>query len=199
MTRDSLTVATALILIMIAAMLVAVGLAAEGAENADPDPTPFLLTVSPTDSPYRQRAGALLSLPFGGGLDMLMSTPTSVEPAEAPASPEADTPPPAPYAATGSIEAAFLIGWEAGGGLALKDPAAAWRMALCESTGNLVTAGRFLGLLQFEPTTFGIAAAATGYWNAYDAFTQGFNGAWHSLYGTANPGGSGGWPSCWWA
>ena len=162
-----------------------------GDRDADPDSSPILFTVSPTDSPYDRASGALLSLPFGGGLDAMMPT-TKLAAGTPPA------PPPAPYYPASTVEYELQRGWADGGGLALKGPASLWRMALCESSGYLVSGGFYLGILQFDPGTWGATAKATGYWNAYDAYEQGYNGAWHAQYGTLNPGGSGGWPACWW-
>lgn len=164
----------------------------QGDDDAAPDSAPILLTVSPTDGPRGHASSALLSLPFGGGLDAMMLTPSVELAAESPTPPS-----PAPYYPASTVEFELQRGWADGGGLALKSPASLWRMALCESTGFLVTDGFYLGLLQFHPATWGAAAGVTGYWDAYDAYEQGYNGAWHAQYGTVNPGDSGGWPNCW--
>jgi len=165
-------------------------------EGADGPPAVVTVAPSPTPTPAPPHALGYVSLSFGGGLDGLMPTPT---PAEAtPLPPEADTPLPAPYYPASSVEFDFQQGIADGGGLALRDEASWWRLALCESGGNLATDGSYYGILQFSGSTWATAAAATGEWNYWSAYAQGRNGAWHALYGTVNPGGTGGWPVCWW-
>ena len=54
----------------------------------------------------------------------------------------------------------------------------------------------YLSRFQFSPPTWRSAVAATGLADPNDAYHVGSNVAWLVL--STNPGGSGGWPTCWW-
>ena len=162
-------------------------------EGADGPPAVVTLAPSPTPTPVPPSAvGLLSSLRFGGGLDGLMPTPT---PAEAtPFPPEADTPPLAPYYPASTVEYEFGEGWTAGGGLAYKSLESVARWVNCESTWAVVTAGNYLSLVQYLPSTWGHIAAITGYWDVYDPWSHGYNSAiWAGLSDPYQQ-----WPSCWW-
>ena len=167
-------------------------------EGADADELPPIVTLAPTATPTPVPLHALgyVSLPWPGGVDALFQSVDSA-PAEDPLPPDA-IPPPAPYWPGSTVEFAFQQGVADSGGLALRDAASWWRLALCESGGRIATEGAYYGLLQFSGSTWATAAAATGEWDYWSAYAQGRNGAWHALYGTVNPGGTGGWPVCWW-
>ena len=131
-----------------------------------------------------------MQIPFGGGLDAIF-VPTPTPAPDVPVLP-VETP---VYYAASTVEFAFQAGWADGGGLELKHPAAVARWVHCESTWRVVTPGFYLGLVQFAPSTFGIVAAMTGLWNAYDPYTQGYNAAvWASVSDPYQQ-----WPVCFWA
>ena len=174
-------------------LLVKTGAIMDGSDDPVAASAPIVLTVAPTPTPKPE---GMLALPFGGGYDIAVRTPT---PTPTP------TPEPAPvtvpgvhYFAASVVEYEFLDGWNDGGGAALKSPASVSRWVTCESGPgwNVVTAGSFLGLLQFHPSTFGTIATITGLWDAYDPYHQGFNGATWALM--VEPGSTAGWPRCWW-
>ncbi len=141
---------------------------------------------------------------FGGGLDAIMVrepipvVPPPVEP-ELSDLPRVDDSGGGPQAVSeGPTEEQFFAGWYDAGGQSLKSDAAAWRLVNCESTWNIYAGYYHLGLLQFSRGTWDNAAANTGLADPYNPYHQGFNGAWHAQFGTVNPGGTGGWPYCWW-
>ncbi len=143
-------------------------------DDADEAPvaasTPIVLTVAPTETPEPLRS-QLLS--FGGGLDANFQT-TRPQPEDVPDLQVAEAP--RPYQAPSSNEAIFYVGWLAGGGFA--DPARVHRFINCESTWHIVTAGFYLGLAQFAPSTWGHVAGLTGYWDWTDPWMHGYNTAY---------------------
>lgn len=146
---------------------------------------PVILTVAPTPTPAPRLAGLVL---FSGGLDAIfIPTPT----------PESPTPTPVPgvrhYPAS-SVEYQFQAGWADGGGLQYKVPSSVSRWVTCESNWNVVTAGFYLSLVQFAPSTWGAVASITGYWDVYDPYQHGYNAAVWAL--ASSPGQQ--WPVCWW-
>jgi hypothetical protein len=67
----------------------------------------------------------------------------------------------------------------------------------CESRWQLETSGIFLGLGQFHKSTWATVSAWTGFNDWRNPYHQGFNVAtWAAAI--ESPGGTGGWPHCWW-
>ena len=58
-------------------------------------------------------------------------------------------------------------------------------------------ANGYVSAAQFAPGSWATAAAATGLWDETDPYTVGANVAWWSSH-IEHPGGTGGWPVCWW-
>lgn len=71
------------------------------------------------------------------------------------------------------------------------------RLVWCESRWKIKTGGQFLGLAQFHTGTWATASRATGLNDPFNPYHQGYNTAYW-IGALANPGGIGGWPSCWW-
>ena len=151
---------------------------------------PAVITVVPTPTvTLPAHEAGYVSIPWGGGFDAIfVPTPTPAEdvpvlPVEAPV-----------YYATSTVEFDFQRGWADGGGLLYKQPASVSRWVHCESTWAVVTAGNYLSLTQFLPSTWGHVAAITGYWNVYDPYQHGYNAAvWALMSDPAQQ-----WPVCFW-
>lgn len=152
---------------------------------------PAVITVEPTPSPTHQPplAWPSMLLPVSGGLDVLFFKPTPT----VPPTPEAV---PSVYYPASTVEFAFLEGWHDGGGALLKGDAAVQRWITCESNWNVVTAGSYLGLAQFAPSTWGTVASITGYWEWTDPTQHAYNAAVWALM--IDPGSRAGWGVCWW-
>ena len=89
----------------------------------------------------------------------------------------------------------FFEGYREGAGQYLEDRIDA--MIQCESTWRIDPGGYHLGLAQFDPGTWGIVSALTGFTDPHNPYHQGFNVAvWASM---VSPGATAGWPYCWWA
>jgi len=71
------------------------------------------------------------------------------------------------------------------------------RVITCESRWVVDPGGYHLGLAQFDPGTWARVGAVTGGVDYFDPYSQGANmAAWIGMI--EEPGGSGGWPYCWW-
>lgn len=89
----------------------------------------------------------------------------------------------------------FIEGWVDGG---RRNTVRADALVACESTWRLDPPGFFLGLAQFHPDTWDTVAGRTGLDDYRNPYHQGYNAAtWATL--VDNPGGTAGWPICWWA
>jgi hypothetical protein len=156
---------------------------------------PIVLTVRPTPTPAPRQPQFQF---IGGSLDahfQLQRTPEPDAPSLSYLSADEAA---APYYPGSTVEYNFVDGWAEGGGLLLRGSASAWRLVICESNGNITGPGFHLGLLQWHPSTWAAVAAITGYYDPWNPFHQGFNGGYYSTQMTAAPGGTGGWPVCWW-
>jgi len=87
----------------------------------------------------------------------------------------------------------FFEGYREGNGQYTEDTIVA--MIQCESSWRIDPGGYHLGLAQFDPGTWAVVSAITGYTDWRDPFSQGYNVAvWASM---VSPGTSAGWPYCW--
>jgi len=97
-------------------------------------------------------------------------------------------------------KAAFVAGYRDGGG----NPA--WEehflnvVIPCESRWSWTPSeeAKHLSVAQFHPDSWRRAAAHTGLADPAKLYDVGANVAWWSSHITS-PGGTGGWPACWWA
>jgi len=97
-----------------------------------------------------------------------------------------------------AIEQPFREGYRDAGGPATLERHFIETVIPCESSWRLDPEGYHLGLAQFHPETWRIVSSISGRTDWRSGYDQGYNVAiWLTLID--DPGGTGGWPQCWWA